>query len=476
MSLRGNCLHDLRAMIVAGYRRLEDMHGLRVVTLTLLLVLSGFLVRSIGLGQNSLWSDEAVSAVYARSSLEVIWEGGGQELSHPPLFDTLLHFSISQNDSEARARLPSAVASALAVGVVFLAGRRLFGGKFAVAAALLALFSPLDVWYAREARQAALGALFVTAAIYGVARRDWTGRILGALGLTLAFFSYYIAFLVWSAILGVALGLQLGKKPTFAREWLYVTVPAIGAFLPFQGNHFTTGFRMLMETGGRTPFRDLLLSSQLTSSIAGVLVSAAVVAFVATIFLRWMIGLPSVGTQIAVGIVVTYAILVVLMPLERAYSLKRVVVVAWPMVLLLVTYLILLKFPERRRGASYVAVLAFSVLATGLTVFVAKKDDWRSAISFMNGQIEAGDIAWIEEAPWSESPYLYYDARLPLVPTDSDSNFGAIASEAPNGIWLVATRTPSDLVTNERENWLLENWRIDEDASFHRLEVMRFVR
>ena len=100
-----------------------------------------------------------------------------------------------------------------------LLAERLAGRRVALLAALLALVSPLDIWYAEEARQAAVGTLFTALAAYSLTRRDVTGRITAVLSLVAAFFTYYISFVVWAMVLGVAIAIGWRRSQAIAREW-----------------------------------------------------------------------------------------------------------------------------------------------------------------------------------------------------------------------------------------------------------------
>lgn len=105
------------------------------------------LLRFPSLGLKSLWLDEAASVRFATPVLENV------DSIHPPLYYFLLHHTMtSLGDSEAAIRLPSAIFSLANVGLLYLLGRRLADRETALLAAALLAVSPLDVWYAQEAR------------------------------------------------------------------------------------------------------------------------------------------------------------------------------------------------------------------------------------------------------------------------------------------------------------------------------------
>ena len=90
---------------------------------------------------------------------------------HPPGYYMLLHAALRVGASDASARLPSAIVSIVSIGLLFALTCRLVNRQAAwLAGALLAL-SPLDIWYAQEARMYVfVGAAALLAAL-GATRR-----------------------------------------------------------------------------------------------------------------------------------------------------------------------------------------------------------------------------------------------------------------------------------------------------------------
>jgi uncharacterized membrane protein len=114
-------------------------------------------LRCYQLGDENLWIDEVhqvrVAAQHPREIVENYRPGAVYGTTdQAPLSVLITHFFVSGDRSEARARLPSAIFSALGVLWLFLAARMLVPIRTAIVAALFMAICPIDVWYGQEAR------------------------------------------------------------------------------------------------------------------------------------------------------------------------------------------------------------------------------------------------------------------------------------------------------------------------------------
>ncbi len=390
-------------------------------------VVGALALRLVQIGRNSLWSDEAFSWYFASKDVAEIWANGGPDAHHPPLYHTLLHWVMQASETEAALRFPSAVASALTVGVIFLLAERLAGRSVAFLAALLALVSPLDIWYAQEARQAAVGTLFTTLAAYSLTRGDVTGRVTAVLSLVAAFFTYYISFLVWAMVLGVAIAIGWRRSQAVAREWVVATIPALVIFVPIQGRHFVEGFSDLQASIGQ-PFLESLIST--TGSPLTLLILVAVGAAALTAVVRWLLeAAPVFAASVTTA---AFVLGVIAGPVDRIYRFKRITVVFWPLVIVFVAYAIYRGFSKSVSRLVQISLVAISIIASLLTLFVVEKDDWRSAVSAINEGSDPDDSIWmvyyVDE--WSVAPYDYYGAKLPLLFSVDENAFPELAASA----------------------------------------------
>ena len=134
-----------------------------------IILLVAALLRFHQLTRQSLWSDEGNSVALARRGFVEIARRTAFDI-HPPLYYWLLKlWTAVFGESELALRSLSVI---LGIGLVYLIwqlGRRLFGPRAALIAAFLAALSPLQIYYAQEARMymllAFLSALTVLLAI-----------------------------------------------------------------------------------------------------------------------------------------------------------------------------------------------------------------------------------------------------------------------------------------------------------------------
>jgi len=121
------------------------------------LLLVGLLLLAAGLrfyriGYQSYWNDEGTSVALASRSLGLILQGASQDI-HPPLYYVLLHGWMRLfGRGEAAVRALSALLGTACVAATYGLTRRVWGDRTALLAGLLAAVSPLQVYYAQEAR------------------------------------------------------------------------------------------------------------------------------------------------------------------------------------------------------------------------------------------------------------------------------------------------------------------------------------
>lgn len=165
----------------------------------LILFLALFL-RLVNLNQ-SLWFDEAINVVYAKSS-DLWWFITKYPMGdfHPPGWFALLWiWGHIFGFSEISVRLPSVILGVATVGFTFLLGKELFNKRVGLLAAIFLAIAPLHIYYSQEARMYVLAVLSVTLSFYFlnrlVLKKRWAG--LGfMISLILVLSSDYLAYLV----------------------------------------------------------------------------------------------------------------------------------------------------------------------------------------------------------------------------------------------------------------------------------------
>jgi hypothetical protein len=184
------------------------MHLSRALYLTLaaLLLLATAGLRFHDLAQRSMWHDEALTANLARGSLAETLRQTQELHSAPMVHPTLLWLTQKVASTPASVRLPSAVASLLAVALTLCLPRVGVERWTALLAALLLAVSAFQIRYAQEAREYALSVLVGVAMLYaccqlGLDRKRW--RLLAVTVLLGPFVQYGLVLLAFAVLLSI---------------------------------------------------------------------------------------------------------------------------------------------------------------------------------------------------------------------------------------------------------------------------------
>jgi O-antigen/teichoic acid export membrane protein len=118
-----------------------------------------------------LWLDEATSVFEARMPFGQMITTLRTTDVHPPLYFSVLWVTIRFFGSgQLAVRLPSIIAGALVVPMLFFLGREVYGRRTGVMAAALGSLAPIMIWYSQEARMYALLMLFGVVALWAQVR------------------------------------------------------------------------------------------------------------------------------------------------------------------------------------------------------------------------------------------------------------------------------------------------------------------
>src|SRR3989304_709792 len=238
-------------------------------TARLLLTLGAVLLAAValrlwGLGDKSLWFDEAYSVYIARQALGEIPRLLRVYDPHPPLYYVLLRLWMGvAGQSEVAVRVPSVVASLAAIGLTYLLGRRLAGEGVGLLAAGLLAASPFQVTAAQEARMYPFLMLFGVGASYALwlalaegRRRYWMGYVLC---LVLALYTHHFAVLLLLAHGGYVLGVYRAGLAEFpspvwpARHYRHVRHVQLWGRALRHGDLFPAGIASPRGPGSDSP-------------------------------------------------------------------------------------------------------------------------------------------------------------------------------------------------------------------------------
>jgi hypothetical protein len=442
--------------------------------LQLLLVLAvAALLRFMLLGSKSLWFDEAFSAVEAQRPLQAIWSPRTSYLEpHPPLYYTMLHYWASWwGNSETAVRFPSALMSLLNVGLLYGLGRRLANQHVALLAAGLLAVSPLNIWYAQEARMyvfiAGAGLLYALLLTWD----SWWSLPLLTLTLTLGMYTDYVMLLPWAGLsaLWLLFWWEKGRPTRPFINWLASSIMAAILFSPWFSE-----FQRLLDG-----FSDVHLLQTLNEMIALprlaathvllMLLSGVLTLIVAAVLLRNLLRRETVGGVTAMLIITLFLLATLLMPMPRLYGIKRLLVVVWPYFILLTAWLII-RMPRPKPLGT--AVLALSLVASLITVLAVPKDDWRGAIIYINEHATQDAVIYLDPH-WYRLLGRYYG----LEPQQISIREGLPETVPPGELWLVAERFPGQPIpSSTTESTLDESARLLEAVPFYRLEVRRYQK
>ena len=202
-----------------GAERRAAIGSLRWAAPLLLLMGLAAALRVPGLGAQSFWSDESITALLVRRDAGSFLSGVADTESTPPLYYVLAWMWVKvAGAGEVGLRSLSAVFGILAVPAAYGAARALVSSRAAWIAGLLVAANPVLVWYSQEARAYSLLVLLCGLSFWAfvVARAEGTSRSLVYwwLASSLAVYTHYFAVLV---VVVEAIWLLLAQRTRSAR-------------------------------------------------------------------------------------------------------------------------------------------------------------------------------------------------------------------------------------------------------------------
>lgn len=440
--------------------------GLAVVVL----FLAAFL-RLHDLGAASLWLDEAHS--YNRAALPD-WSAIYPVLrakNHAPLYDAVvLHHWLRLGSGEFVLRLPAAFFGLATVALTHVAGRRLFGPAVALIAALLLAFSPVHVYYSREARMYTQVTFFVTLAVYlllralsGPPRASWPYWLGYSLSAALALYTHYFAgfVLIALALFAIVHALLRRRRPLL----LTALFSHVGVALLFAPWLPTFWAQLNANPVAWLPEPDAELLSRILSRfflerefLGGVFpywqVFLALALLGGFVFAwRQQRGEPPFAHHLAYIVTVTAGSLFIALAvsLVKPLILGRYLLVIVPQAVLLAAVCCVALW--RRHVARPVSLLILlGVIVSGYGVATAEaKPDWRALAAYLEREATPADVIVVYPGNLGVSLDHYYDGQQERVHLSPDVSAAAVLGSLTAGrVWLVGSSTAeSDLLYQE---------------------------
>lgn len=161
------------------------------------IIIFSTILRLISIDQ-SLWLDEATTAIVSQMSLSDFFTRFISADFHPPLYYLVINFwSNFFGTSEIVLRIPSVIFGSLTIYIVYLIAKEI-KLKYPIVPALFLATSGLHIYYSQEARMYSLAAFLVSLIVYLFLKKKW---LLFSITLPILFLTDYLSILILPALL-----------------------------------------------------------------------------------------------------------------------------------------------------------------------------------------------------------------------------------------------------------------------------------
>jgi mannosyltransferase len=427
--------------------------------------LAAVALRLYGLGSESLWFDEAWSfKISQMDPWQILFST--PEDNNPPLYYLILHYWVLlTGDSEFAIRLPSAIASALAVPLIYGVGRMLFGRPAGLMAALILSLSAYQIRYAQEARAYSLMTFLSLASFYFLLKLLWEGRSLAATigyiaATTLLIYTHvYGMFLVGAQLLFLlATGQDLRRwvVPAGLVALLYAPGAARIAvnLLSSQGAWKSGGMNWVPEPT-LAHFVDFFVLYSGFALLAGAFGLLAVWGLVDLV--RSKQG--STAWLLVAWLLVPIVVPFIVSHLYQPMLLDRYTIAASPAFYLLVARgvegLGSIRYPRvlpHVRILLAVVVAAVSIAAIHDYYAAATKEPWRQVAGYVEEHAKPGDLILFYRGSGSLMFGYYFERE------DVSQEVVSVESSSPPVTWKEMREELAPAVEGHRRVWLVKHW------------------
>ena len=385
--------------------------------LILPIVVLAFATRLYRLGEQSLWFDESLSALFASQpfalSIQAMLEEG---LHHSPLYYILLRPFAAFGFSEFSLRFLSAALGVLAIPLLVQLGRLTVGSKAGLLAAFLLAINPFHVWYSQEARMytllvvASIGAMFFLVRNLQSAKLwNWLGlAFFVSFGINAHHFALFIPLIQFTFIV-----LSLRRNYQLLRPWAGSQLMAGLSLTPWiitvlDWGHFYFSSASSRPVTLSDPLKTLWnFSFGYTETVTPGIVILVSLFVILLAFAAFSI-LQNDARQLLLLWLLLPPIVTFLLSLRLPMYLDRYLIVAFPPFLLLISAGIY-HFRQPVLRFAIVAVVTGTMLVGLYRVYydtlVYSRADWRGVGQYLENNGQPGDII----TPW------YYQYLIPLV-------------------------------------------------------------
>lgn len=389
----------------------------------LLILLLAIILRLINLDQ-SLWLDEAINVVYAKSN-DFWWFVTKYPIGdfHPPGYFALIWvWGNIFNFSEIIIRLPSVFFGVLTVLLTYLIGLKLYSKSIGLTGALLLSLAPLHIYYSQEARMYSYAAFAVTLSYLFLLKflKGEKFSLLGyAFSVSLVLYSDYLAYFVFPS--------QLLFVFIYHRKLLkkYLSSIFLG-FLPFllwlpilpkqlksgiETAHLVSGWREVvggvgLKEGALLPIKILL--GRIT--FENKLVYASVLALIS---IPYALVLRKILTALEQT---KYLLFWLLIPTTLAFVVSMFLPIFsyFRMIFILPAFYLLMAFGLEKYKPKFkitllILIVTSEIFATSLYMLNTdfQREDWKGAVQFINRNSDS-DTLVLNKNNELLAPFRYY--------------------------------------------------------------------
>ncbi|QPC80967.1 glycosyltransferase family 39 protein [Phototrophicus methaneseepsis] len=401
---------------------------------------------------------------------------------HPPLAYTLYHvWGAFVGLSELAIRMLPVLANTVGIAAMYALGKRIWGKRVGLLAALLWAIHPFEIWHAQDARNYGIWPAMSVTAIWLAVRaltinrpRDWVLYVIAGL---IAIYTYYLEMFILAALNVYVLVTYIRERGTLKR-WIISQAIIWGTFALWL-LYFLNILRqskMYSGTAGGFSLETLLtlflpslsfgqtLPADFMSGIAPILLVILILCMVyiarknrrVAIFLGALIVVPVIAISIVSSFLPVYA--------------PRYILGIVPAILLLITITsteLMTTKPTRWLGGLLISVwVALSLVSLNNHFHDAtfyKVDEWRSVATYLDHMTQSDDLI-IQTTSDAGFGYYYQQTGNPTdemgLPFNKEHETSAIEAILAEGLatydryWIVARTNPEWPNRNVIENWL----------------------
>jgi uncharacterized membrane protein len=377
-----------------------------------------------GIGENSIWLDEAYSVNEAKYSSGLIITHSTQS-DNPPVYYLLLHgWTEMFGNSEAGMRSLSAISSIVAACLLFVFVVRIVSLEAGFISSLLFTLSNQNIYYAQETRTYALVTMLTVLSIgfYLLMYKKYrTGFFLGlTISNLLLIYSHYLSICIPIIECGLAL-IYFKENPDFTKKNLISLALVFLAFLPWAHVPLSNKPKDTVFWLAKPNFANIKGVFIEIANNKLMLVSAAIIVLVYLFTLyRKNRSFKNVLSFINVALITFYILPVIILYFISNYTpvflLRYLLFISVPFYMLTGISLYNISQNKNVRYGIAIILVAFSLIT--LQLHPVKQEDWKGAVAYMKS-IRKDNQPVILSASYTHNAFTYYYDRNLFMLDDS---------------------------------------------------------